>query len=190
LSFAGIGAQGRAFVIAGPTAVGKGTLVKLLKQAHPEIFVSVSATTRAPRPGELDGVDYQFVTVDQFKDLIENDGLLEWAKVHGTDYYGTPAAPVRDALRTGRTVVLEIDLQGARQIRKLLPEAEQIFIEPPSKDELIRRLENRGAETPEQMARRMRTAQIEMAAVSEFDKVVVNDDVEQAVAELVDLMGL
>jgi guanylate kinase len=184
------GSNGRAYVIAGPTAVGKGTLVKELKRRHPDIFVSVSATTRKPRPGERDGVDYHFVATDDFESLINSGGLLEWAKVHNSDYYGTPAAPVQQAIAAGMVAVLEIDLQGARQSRKLLPSAVQIFIAPPSWDELVRRLAGRGSETTPQMQRRLETARTELAAEAEFDHVVVNDTVEAAVCELVKLMGL
>jgi guanylate kinase len=138
----------------------------------------------------VDGVDYHFMSVPDFEKLVSENGLLEWARVHRSNYYGTPAAPVREALAAGRVAILEIDLQGARQVRKLLPEAVQIFIAPPSWDELVRRLQGRGAETPEQMERRLATARKELAARSEFDHVVVNDTVDRACEELVKLMGL
>jgi guanylate kinase len=126
----------------------------------------------------------------EFDELIAGDGLLEWALVHGTDRYGTPSAPVRAAVAAGRRVILEIELQGARQVRAIIPEARLVFIAPPSFDTLQERLVGRGTETPEQMARRLRTAEDEMAAASEFDHVVVNDDLGSAVAELVELLGL
>jgi len=177
-------------VISGPTAVGKGTVVKALRARHPEVWVSVSATTRPPRPGEVDGEHYLFVSAREFDDLVASDGLLEWALVHGVDRYGTPAAPVQAAVAADRRVILEIDLQGARQVREHLPEARLVFIAPPSQETLVKRLEGRGTETPEQMARRLRTAEGELAAAAEFDHVIVNDDLGSAVDELVELLGL
>lgn len=170
--------------------MGKGTVVGALRRAHPEVHVSVSVTTRPPRPGEMDGVHYYFISDEQFDDLLANDGLLEWAVVHGSHRYGTPRQPVLDALAAGRPTVLEIDLQGARQVRRTLPGAKQIFIEPPSWDELVRRLRGRGTETDEQMARRLETAREELAAAPEFDYRVGNVTVEQTVDELVGLIGL
>lgn len=177
-------------VIAGPTAVGKGTLVSLLAERFPQVWVSVSATTRAPRPGETEGVHYLFLTDQEFDDLIANNGLLEWATVHGTERYGTPAAPALAAVEAGRHVILEIDVQGARQVRERIPGARMVFIAPPSWEELRSRLEGRGTETDAQMARRLRTAQEEMEAAGEFDAVVVNDQLGEAVQELVRLLGL
>lgn len=177
-------------VISGPTAVGKGTVVRALRSLHPELWVSVSATTRAPRPGEVDGEHYLFVTDDEFDELIASDGLLEWARVHGTDRYGTPAAPVRAAVAAGRRVILEIDLQGARQVRRHIPDSRLVFIAPPDPDTLVQRLIGRGTETSEQMATRLRTAEAELAAASEFDHVVVNDDLGTTVDQLVELLGL
>ncbi|AZZ40754.1 guanylate kinase [Acidipropionibacterium jensenii] len=177
-------------VVSGPTAVGKGTVVAALRRAHPEIVVSRSATTRPPRPGERDGVEYDFVTDSQFDRLIADGGLLEWAVVHNSHRYGTPRRLVDEAVAAGRTVVLEIDMQGARQVRESYPRAEHIFLTPPSWEELKRRLIGRGTETPEQQARRLRTARKELAAVDEFDAVVVNDTVDHAVESLVDLLGL
>ena len=179
-----------AYVISGPTAVGKGTVVAALKAAHPEVQVSISATTRPPRPGEIDGVHYYFVDDAGFDALLANDGLLEWAVVHGRHRYGTPRQPVLDALAAGRTIILEIDLQGARQVRASMPEATQIFISPPSWDELVRRLRCRGTESEEQMARRLETAHEELAAAPEFDHIVANVTVEGTVQELVNLLGL
>lgn len=184
------GAQPRVTVVSGPTAVGKGTVVAALLERHPEIWLSVSATTRAPRPGEVEGVHYHFVSGPEFDELLAHDGLLEWALVHGADRYGTPRAPVEAALAEGRCVLLEIELQGARQVRRTLPEARFVFIAPPDWDELVRRLEGRGTETAAQRERRLETAQAELAARAEFDHILVNDDVERAVDELISLLGL
>lgn len=183
-------ARSRVSVISGPTAVGKGTVVARLSQQHPEVFVSVSATTRAARPGEIDGVHYHFLTEEQFDRLVDSGGLLEWAVVHGTARYGTPRGPVEEAVSSGKPVVLEIDLQGARQVRESYPQAQSIFLTPPSWEELVHRLVGRGTETPEERARRLRTARGELASADEFDHVVVNRDVQETVDELVDLIGL
>ena len=179
-----------AFVISGPTAVGKGTVVTALKAKYQNIRVSVSVTTRPPRPGEVDGVHYWFVDDAEFDELIARDGLLEWATVHGTHRYGTPRRGVMDSLAAGHPTILEIDLQGARQVRRSLPEAYQIFLAPPSWDELVRRLRGRGTESEAQMNTRLRTAREELAAAAEFDIVVRNITVEQTISELVDLLGL
>ena len=170
--------------------MGKGTVVHALREQYPEVWVSVSATTRAPRPNEIDGVHYNFVSAAEFDELIAGDGLLEWAVVHGRDRYGTPAAPVRAAVAAGRRVILEIEVQGARQVKQRMPAIRTVFIAPPSWDTLKDRLVGRGTETPEQMARRLRTAEGEIALAAEFDHVVVNDDLGRAVAELVELLGL
>lgn len=179
-----------AFVISGPTAVGKGTVVTALKARFPNVRVSVSATTRPPRPGEVDGVHYWFVDDAEFDELIAGGDLLEWAMVHGTHRYGTPRRGVLESLAAGHPTILEIDLQGARQVRRSMPEAYQVFLAPPSWDELVRRLRGRGTEDEEQMTTRLRTARQELAAAAEFDKVVPNVTVEQTIAELVDLIGL
>ena len=177
-------------VVSGPTAVGKGTLVARIRDEHPEVFVSVSATTRPPRAGEVDGLHYMFVRDEEFDELIAAGELLEWATVHGTNRYGTPKAPLLAALASGREAILEIDLQGARQVKSSWPTARFVFLAPPSWDELVRRLVGRGTETPEQRERRLETARAELAAVSEFDHVVVNGEVGQAVQDLVGLLGL
>jgi guanylate kinase len=182
--------SGDVTVISGPTAVGKGTVVQALRAQHPEVWVSVSATTREPRPTEVDGVHYNFVSESEFDALVATDGLLEWAVVHGVARYGTPAAPVRAAVAAGRRVILEIEVQGARQVKQRLPEVRTVFIAPPTWDTLKDRLVGRGTETAEQMARRLRTAETELALAAEFDHVVVNDDLGRAVAELVELLGL
>ena len=177
-------------VVSGPTAVGKGTVVGALLRRHPEIVVSRSVTTRPPRPTERDGIDYDFVTPAQFDELVDGDGLLEWAVVHNSHRYGTPREPVEKAVADDRTVILEIDLQGARQVRETYPQATQIFLAPPSWDELVHRLIGRGTETHEQRERRLQTARVEMANANEFDALVVNDTVDHAVASLVELLGL
>lgn len=182
--------SGDVTVISGPTAVGKGTVVAALRARFPEVWVSVSVTTRPPRPGEVDGVHYHFISDDAFDALVASDGLLEWALVHGSARYGTPAAPVTDAVAAGRRVILEIDLQGARQVRSKLSDARFVFIAPPQWSSLRERLLARGTESEEQMERRLATAKAELAAADEFDDIVVNDDVGRAVDELVDLLGL
>lgn len=182
--------RGDVTVISGPTAVGKGTVVSALKSRYPQVWVSVSATTRPPRPGEIDGVHYLFVDDAEFDELVGTDGLLEWAIVHGRHRYGTPAAPLRAAVAAGRHVILEIDLQGARQVRDHLPEARFVFIAPPSWEVLTQRLFDRGTERASERERRLQTARLEMSAQHEFDHVIVNDDLGQAVQDLVDLLGL
>ena len=177
-------------VLAGPTAVGKGTVVTALKERYPTLNVSVSATTRDPRPGELNGVHYYFVSPHEFDAMIERGDMLEWALVHGKNKYGTPRGPVDDALEAGKPVLLEIDLAGARQVRVNRPDAQFIFLAPPSWEELERRLIGRGTEGPEEQARRLATARVELEAASEFDHVVINDDIERAVDELARLIGL
>ena len=184
------GTSSGVFVVSGPTAVGKGTVVARLKELHPEVFVSISATTRAPRPHEVDGVHYHFVTDAQFDQLVAEDGLLEWAAVHGSSRYGTPRRPVEEALANGQVVILEIDLQGAEQVRRTMPTAVRVFLAPPSWRCLEQRLAGRGTETPEQMARRLETAHEELAAAPEFDHIVANVTVEGTVQELVNLLGL
>ncbi len=177
-------------VLSGPTAVGKGTVVTRLASEHPEIFVSVSATTRPPRPGEVDGVHYLFVSPEQFDAMIAEGALLEWAVVHGTHRYGTPRAPVVAAVESSRPALLEIDLQGARQVRQAWPEARFVFLAPPSWEELVRRLVGRGTESEAQRERRLQTARDELASAREFDHVIVNGEVGQAVTELVALACL
>jgi len=178
----------RLTVIAGPTAVGKGTVVRWLLDNDPNIKVSVSATTRSPRPGEIDGQSYFFVSTGEFEKMIAAGELLEYAVVHGFNYYGTPRKPVEQALAAGRQVILEIDLQGARQIKESMPEANLIFIAPPNWDELERRLALRGTETSEQIAVRLATAREEMAATAEFDHVVINTEVAECGQQVLDLM--
>ena len=180
----------RVTVLAGPTAVGKGTVSTFVRENYPEVWLSVSATTRDPRPGEVDGVHYQFVSPDEFRRMIDAGEMLEYAVVHGQNTYGTPRASVDAAVADGKHVLLEIDLQGARQIRETLPEARFVFLAPPSWDELVSRLIGRGTESEEEQARRLETAKKELAAESEFDHTIVNDEVERAAAELVRIMGI
>lgn len=155
-----------------------------------QFYLSVSATTREPRPGEVNGKSYFFVTKGKFERLIESGGMLEWASVHGQNYYGTPAAPVDEALSQGKPVLLEIDLAGARIVKAKRPDAVTIFMQPPSWEELVRRLRGRGTESDTDQERRLETARTELAAVSEFDKVIVNDDVFETTQELAKIMGL
>lgn len=171
-------------VLAGPTAVGKGTLVHRLRERNPQVWFSVSATTRAPRPGEVDGEHYHFVSDAEFSRMTQAGELLEWATVHGKHRYGTPRGPVEQRLAADIPALLELDLQGARQVRDTMPDALFVFIEPPSMDELVRRLVGRGTESDAERAVRLETAQIEMAAAPEFDVRIVNDDIDQAVAQL------
>ena len=182
--------QAQLTVLAGPTAVGKGTVVAALRERYPHLLVSVSATTRNPRPGEVNGVHYYFVSPEEFDSMIEGGEMLEWALVHGTNKYGTPRGPVDAALAAGEPVLLEIDLAGARQVRVTRPDAQFIFLAPPSWEELERRLLGRGTEGPEERERRLATARVEMDAASEFDHVVINDDIDRAVRELAGLIGL
>lgn len=178
----------RLIVLAGPTAVGKGTVAAEVRHHHPEVWISVSATTRRPRPGEENGVHYWFVSDADFEAMAERGDLLEWAVVHGTHRYGTPRGPVELALASGRPAMLEIDLQGARQVRDTMPEAMFVFLKPPSWGELVRRLVGRGTESEAERERRLVTAREELAAESEFDVTVVNREVHSAAEELVALM--
>ncbi len=180
--------RSRLIVLAGPTAVGKGTVAAEVRRTHPEVWISVSATTRPPRPGEENGVHYWFVSDADFDAMAERGDLLEWAVVHGTHRYGTPRGPVDLALASGHPAMLEIDLQGARQVRATMPDALFVFLAPPSWAELERRLVGRGTETATERERRLETARVELAAESEFDVTVVNHEVHAAAEELVALM--
>ncbi|MFM2030610.1 MAG: hypothetical protein RI927_230 [Actinomycetota bacterium] len=175
-------------VIAGPTAVGKGTVVRYIKENYPNVHLSVSATTRKPRPGEVEGVDYYFLSHDQFDEMIQSGNMLESAVVHGSNKYGTPRKPVEEALKRGDLVILEIDVQGARQVKESMPEAKTIFIAPPSWNELVLRLRGRGTEAPEEQEKRLETAKIELAAQDEFDFVVINDEVARCAHQVVELV--
>lgn len=174
---------GKLVVITGPSGVGKGTLVRSLLKHHPEIYLSVSMTTRSPRPGEVDGTDYFFVTPEKFQNLIAAEQLLEWAQFAG-NYYGTPRASVEEKVKQGILVLLEIELEGARQIRASFPQALRLFILPPSMSELERRLRDRQSESPEAITRRLNRATIEIEAADEFDVKIVNDDFDRALAEI------
>jgi guanylate kinase len=184
----GRAARARLTVLAGPTAVGKGTVAAYIREHHPEIWISVSATTRAPRPGEVHGEHYWFVTEDEFDRMVADGELLEWAVVHRSARYGTPRGPVEQTLAAGRPALLEIDLQGARQVRSTMPEALFVFLKPPSWEELVSRLVGRGTETEEERARRLETAVEELASETEFDVTVVNREIQRAGEELVALM--
>lgn len=178
----------RLVVLAGPTAVGKGTVSSAVRDLHPEVWISVSATTRPPRPGEVHGVHYWFVSDAEFDRMIADGDLLEWAVVHGAARYGTPRRPVEEQLADGRPAMLEIDLQGARQVRESMPGALFVFLKPPSWEELVRRLVGRGTESEAERARRLETARQELAAESEFDAAIVNSQVNAAAEELVALI--
>lgn len=178
----------RLVVLAGPTAVGKGAVSGYIREHYPDVLLSVSATTRAPRPGEIDGVHYWFVSDQEFDRRIAAGELLEWAVVHNSYRYGTPRPPIERALAAGRRVLLEIDLQGARQVRAAMPDALLVFLLPPTWEELVRRLAGRGTESAQEQARRLDSARVELAAQDEFDVRIVNTDVREAAREVVELM--
>lgn len=180
---------GRLTVLAGPSGVGKGSVVAVVRRRHPDVWLSVSVTTRAPRPGETDGVEYHFVDQAEFDRMVADGELLEHDSHLGASY-GTPRAPVEARLAAGEPALLEIDLQGARQVRAAVPDAQLVFLAPPSFDELARRLVGRGTEDPAKVRQRLDRARIEMAAEDEFDVVVVNDDLERAADALVALMQI
>ncbi|MDR0950196.1 MAG: guanylate kinase [Candidatus Ancillula sp.] len=181
-------------VLAGPTAVGKGTVSRRLVEKYPQVYLSVSATTRDPRPGEIDGVHYHFLTRSQFDQKIDENEFLEWAVVHQENKYGTLKQPIIEANKQGRPALLEIDLQGARKVRQVLANSNfktrLVFLAPPTFEELITRLGMRGTESREERERRLETARVEMRAEDEFDDVIVNDDVDVAVHQLAQIMGL
>ncbi|GAA4472759.1 guanylate kinase [Rhodococcus olei] len=181
--------RGRLVVLAGPSAVGKSSVVRKLHDRLPDLVFSVSATTRAPRPGEVDGRDYRFVSAAEFDRMIADGELLEWAEIHGgLQRSGTPAAPVRAAMAAGHPVLVEVDLAGARAVRQAMPEAVLVFMAPPSWEELVSRLTSRGTESDDAVARRLETARTELDAQGEFDEVIVNHDVDLACDELVSLL--
>jgi guanylate kinase len=180
---------GRLTLITGPSGVGKGTLVQRLLVHHPEIWLSISATTRSPRAGERDGEHYFFLSREGFERQVAEGGFLEWAEFAG-NLYGTPRQPVEAQLAAGRPVLLEIELEGARQVRRSFAAGFQIFVEPPSFEELERRIRGRGTDTEEAIARRLERARVELDAAPEFDAVLVNGELDTALAELERLMGL
>lgn len=181
-------APGRLFVVSGPSGVGKGTVLSRLLSACPNLWKSVSATTRAPREGEVDGVDYYFVERKDFERTAAGGGFLEWAEYSG-NLYGTPVASVRKHLEAGENVVLEIEVQGAMQVRRSAPDAELVFVAPPSLEELERRLRGRGTEDEEAVRARMEAARMELSHEMEYDTVFVNDDIEATVDALARHMG-
>ena len=176
-------------MLSGPSGVGKSTVVAHMRKEHPEVWLSVSATTRKPRPGEKHGVHYFFVTDEEMDKLIANGELLEWAEFAG-NRYGTPRTAVLDRLEAGEPVLLEIDLQGARQVRESMADAQLVFLAPPSWEELVRRLTGRGTEPPEVIERRLDAARVELAAEPEFDVTLVNTSVEDVARELLALMDV
>ena len=181
--------RGRLIVLAGPSGVGKSSVVRELRTLLPDLFFSVSATTRDPRAGEIDGVDYRFVGPEGFDTMIARGELLEWAEIHGgLQRSGTPRAPVEDALAAGRPVLVEVDLAGARAMKQAMPEGVSVFLAPPSMQELERRLLGRGSETEAAFARRLETAREEMAARHEFDVTVISDEPRAVAARLVELL--
>jgi len=189
MSSSGGPGRGRVVVLSGPSAVGKSSVVRCLRERIPNLHFSVSATTRSPRPGEVDGVDYHFVSPARFRQLIEEGALLEWAEIHGgLQRSGTLAEPVRAATASGLPVLIEVDLAGARAVKQAMPEAITVFLAPPSWADLEARLVGRGTETPEAISRRLDTARVELAAQDDFDEVVVNRQLESACAELVSLL--
>jgi guanylate kinase len=178
----------RLTVLSGPSGVGKSTVVAELRRNNPEIWFSVSVTTRKPRPGEVDGRDYYFVDDKEFDRLVANGELLEWASPHGTHRSGTPRGPIERKLETGALCLLDINLAGARQVKRVMPDARMVFLRPPSWDELVRRLTCRGTEPPDVIAKRLATAREELAAAKQFDITLVNDSVTDVCRQLVALM--
>ena len=181
-------AKGRLFVVSGPSGVGKGTVISKMMEKDPSLWKSVSATTRKPREGEVDGVDYYFVKRSDFERAAEGGGFLEWAEYSG-NLYGTPASSVQAHLDAGENVILEIEVQGAMQVRKSAPEAVLVFVKPPSMDELERRLRGRGSESEEAMASRLEAARMELSREMEYDYVFVNDDIDTTVDEMLDCIA-
>jgi guanylate kinase len=184
----GVATHSRLTVLSGPSGVGKSTVVAELRRSYPQIWQSVSVTTRKPRPGEVDGRDYYFVDDKEFDRMVAEGEMLEWAEPHGTHRSGTPRGPVQEMVKAGTSCLLEIDLDGARQVKRAAPDAHMVFLAPPSWDELVRRLTGRGTEPPEVIARRLATAKEELAAAGEFDVTLVNTAVKDVCRQLVTLM--
>lgn len=181
--------RGRLVVLSGPGGVGKGTVVRALRRRYPDLAVSVSATTRAARPGEVDGTHYHFLSEAQFDELVARDGFVEWAEFAG-HRYGTPWSSVDQPLDDGRVVLLEIDVQGAAQVRDRFADATLVFLAPPSREALLERLRRRGSDDPARIAERMDLADRELTAAATFDAVVVNETVDEAAAEIGRILGL
>lgn len=179
--------KGNLIILSGPSGSGKGTVRKVLDQYLPGLHYSVSATTRAPRPGEIDGKDYYFVSREEFEDMIKSDRLLEWARVY-TYYYGTPRDPVMEAIRDGLDVILEIDVQGALKVKEKLPEAILIFLLPPTPEELQRRLYGRQTDSEEEIKIRLKWAKKEVQSLHKYNYLVINDDVEAAATEIISII--
>ena len=180
---------GKLYIISAPSGTGKTTVINKVLEMKNDIFFSVSVTTRDMRPGEIDGVHYHFVSNEKYDELVKNDELLEHAEYAG-NHYGTPAAPIREHMAQGHAALLDIDLQGYRQVKEKMPEAVGIFIAPPSLEELERRLRGRGTDTDEKIRQRLKIAETELKSVSEYDHVVVNDVVERAAAEILDIINM
>jgi len=182
-------ASGKLFVISGPSGVGKGTLVaQVVSRLEDKVWLSISATTRSPREGEVDGQHYFFLTVEDFEEGIENEAFLEWAQVHTDTYYGTPIQSVREHMDAGQHVILEIDVQGALQVKEIIPEAVLVFIEPPSMEILESRLSGRGTESADEINVRLNTAKVELEQKTLYDYCLVNDDLDEATDELLALI--
>ena len=175
--------RGKTFIVSGPSGVGKSTVLNALFEKYDNLYFSVSATTRDPREGEVDGVDYHFISADQFRKMIEDDAFLEYAEYVG-NFYGTPKRFVDEAMDKGQDVILDIEIQGATQVHQKRPETVRIFIAPPSWSELERRLTARGTDTPEKIQQRLLRAKVEIQAADAYDYFVINDTVEKAVEEL------
>jgi len=180
---------GNLTVLTGPSGVGKGTIVRKILDSHSDVWLSISATTRKPRSGEIEGEHYFFLDKKSFQEIVDNEGFLEWASF-SNNFYGTPKKIVKEKIEKGTNVLLEIELEGARQIRKSFPEALQIFIAPPNLSELEKRIRGRGTETEDAIRNRLAIAKKELIAKKEFDAVVINEDIEKAFIEIEGLMGL
>ena len=180
---------GNLTVLTGPSGVGKGTIVKKILDSHSDVWLSISATTRKPRTGEIEGQHYFFLEKKNFQEIIDKEGFLEWASF-SNNFYGTPKKIVNEKIEQGNNVLLEIELEGARQIRRSFPDALQIFIAPPNLSELEKRIRGRGTETEDAIRNRLAIAKKELIAKKEFDAVVINEDIEKAFIEIEGLMGL